>query len=206
MSKHKYLILIGGAPTTGKSTIAKQLAKELEIPWISTDQIRSLAQNIVSEFSTEDTDLLLAKKLGAEKYYSKFNVREIAEQEIKESEAIFKYLKHFIESSYPWKSFIVEGVNVLPELLNELNFEGKIIPIFLVDANVDNARKVIFERGLWGPAKSYSDAVKEKEVEWVGEFSKILISKCNENNLPFFEISKDEKDIVTIIEHIKKEI
>ncbi len=206
MIKPKFLILIGGAPTTGKSTIAKRLAKEFDIPWISTDQIRSLAQNILSEFSKENSDLLLAKKLGAEKYYGKFNTREIAEQEINESEATFKYLKLFIESSYPWKSFILEGVNVLPEFINRISFEGKIIPIFLVDENVDNARKVIFERGLWGPAKSYSDQVKEKEVEWVGEFSKILKEKCLENNFTYFEISKEEKDIEKIIEHIKKEI
>ncbi len=38
------IILIGGAAGTGKTTLAKKLAKELGLPWISTDQICSILQ------------------------------------------------------------------------------------------------------------------------------------------------------------------
>jgi len=40
------IILIGGAPTTGKSTIAMRLSEELHLPVISTDQIRTIIQSI----------------------------------------------------------------------------------------------------------------------------------------------------------------
>lgn len=36
------IFLIGGAPGSGKSTIAKQLAERLQLPWISTDQVRRI--------------------------------------------------------------------------------------------------------------------------------------------------------------------
>jgi len=37
----KKIILIGGAPTAGKSYVAEKIAKELGIPWISTDTIEN---------------------------------------------------------------------------------------------------------------------------------------------------------------------
>lgn len=38
------IILIGGAEGMGKSTLAKQLAAHFQVPWISTDQIRTILQ------------------------------------------------------------------------------------------------------------------------------------------------------------------
>jgi 2-phosphoglycerate kinase len=38
----KDIILIGGAEGMGKSTLAKQLAAHFQVPWISTDQIRTI--------------------------------------------------------------------------------------------------------------------------------------------------------------------
>lgn len=36
------IIVIGGASGTGKSTLAKRLSKHFNIPWISTDQLRTI--------------------------------------------------------------------------------------------------------------------------------------------------------------------
>ena len=36
------IIVIGGASGTGKSTLAKRLSKHCNIPWISTDQLRTV--------------------------------------------------------------------------------------------------------------------------------------------------------------------
>ncbi len=44
------IILIGGAPTVGKTFIAKELSKKLFLPWISTDTIRSLMQEFFHFF------------------------------------------------------------------------------------------------------------------------------------------------------------
>lgn len=43
------IILIGGAPTVGRSTMAKFLSERLGIPWISTDQTRAIMQAVVSK-------------------------------------------------------------------------------------------------------------------------------------------------------------
>ena len=43
----KEIILIGGAPTIGKSFLAKKLSEEMKIPWISTDTIREFMREVV---------------------------------------------------------------------------------------------------------------------------------------------------------------
>lgn len=42
MSVVPKIILIGGPQATGKTTLAKELSSRLDIPWISTDQIRTI--------------------------------------------------------------------------------------------------------------------------------------------------------------------
>ena len=37
------IYLIGGSPRSGKTTLSKKLAKELDIPYISTDYLRLVA-------------------------------------------------------------------------------------------------------------------------------------------------------------------
>lgn len=204
--KENVLILIGGAPTTGKSTIAKYLSKELDLPWISSDQIREFAQSLLEDQKDKYPELFNDSNFTAEEFLTKHSAKEIAEMEITQSKPTFDLMQKFIDNSYPWKSFIVEGVNILPEFLDKIKFEGKVIPVFLIDEDVDRARKVIFKRGLWGPAKSYSDDVKEKEVEWVFEFSKRLKSMCVERGINCFEVTKNDDDTIKILEYINQKI
>jgi hypothetical protein len=107
---------------------------------------------------------------------------------------------------YPWKSFIIEGVAVLPEFVNSIKIDKKIIPLFLVDEDADRIREVVFKRGLFGPAKSYSDQVKEKEVLWCQEFSKQLKAECEKYNFEYFEVSKNNSDFVKIAKGIEVKI
>jgi 2-phosphoglycerate kinase len=40
------IILLGGMPTAGKTTIARQVSKHFDIPYISTDQIRTIMESV----------------------------------------------------------------------------------------------------------------------------------------------------------------
>ena len=42
----KKIILIGGAPTTGKSTMAKRLGQHLGLPWMGTDYLRTIIKKV----------------------------------------------------------------------------------------------------------------------------------------------------------------
>ena len=52
--------LIGGAPRTGKTTLAKQLSKKLVLPWISTDTLESV---VLKYFSDEELPLKFPKSV-----------------------------------------------------------------------------------------------------------------------------------------------
>jgi 2-phosphoglycerate kinase len=53
----KGVILIGGAPGAGKSTVAEELAKHFQIPWVSTDQIRRILRPTETD-ETKKTELI----------------------------------------------------------------------------------------------------------------------------------------------------
>ena len=115
----RQIIFIGGAPTVGKSTMAQLLGNKLNLPWISTDQIRSIMRTMASP--DEIPDLFQPKGFEtAEKFLTHFTSEEIANLEWQQGEAVWPVLKNFIEQDYNWNDgFIVEGVNVLPHLIAE---------------------------------------------------------------------------------------
>ena len=57
---NKRIILIGGAPTTGKSTVAHKLARHFDLPWINRSDVKDqrkveTARNIQSSSSPKGT-------------------------------------------------------------------------------------------------------------------------------------------------------
>jgi len=199
----KKIILIGGSPTAGKSYTARKIAEELKLPWISTDTIREQMRKIVRK---EDYPRLFdhaeSGSLLAEEYLTKNSAKEIVAHQNKESEEVWKGVKALIETDYVWESFIIEGVAILPQLVNKLNVKDKeIISIFLIDSNKDRIRKTIFTRGLWDDADKYSNKLKEKEVDWVIEFNKFLQSETKKHGLKVLDIG-NQKDYLKEIKNI----
>src|SRR3989338_6307131 len=114
----KTIILIGGAPTTGKSTIAEMLARHLDIPWISTDQIREMLRAVVKR---EDLPKLFTPKdYTAEKFLTEFSSEQIVDSEMGHGEAIWPAIKRLVEQDWVWeRGFVLEGVEILPHLVSE---------------------------------------------------------------------------------------
>lgn len=195
------LILIGGAPTAGKSTAAQLLSKHLDIPWVSTDQIREVMRETVNP--QEYPAIFNTRKYNAEQFLNTFSAEEIVAMEMKESEETWKGVQAFIHGAYPWKNFIIEGIGILPHLAHELEENECVRAVFLVDEDADRIRDVVFKRGLWDEAKSYSDSLKEKEVEWALLFSHILKKEVEKFGYPWVEVSKSEQDLGKILSALK---
>jgi len=201
--KNREIILIGGAPTVGKTSIAKLLSKHLDIPWISTDMIRQIMRGTVK---LEDyLNLLKYKNYSAEEYLNKFSVEEIIQNQNAESEEVWSGVKMLINNSYPWKSFIIEGVAILPHLVKKDfdKFEN-IKTIFLIDEDADRIKDVVWKRGLWGAAKTYSDDLKSKEVKWAKAFGIKLKKEAEKYGYPCIEVRKDDSDLDLIIKALTK--
>jgi len=156
------IILIGGAPTIGKSYTARKIAEEFKLPWISTDTIREQMRKLVRK---EDYPSLFlhanaTAEMGVE-FLTKNSAKKIVDIVNKESKDVWKGVKALIETDYVWKSYIIEGVAILPHLIYNFSKDKKNVKvIFLIDEDKDRIKKTIFTRGLWDSAKKYSDDVK----------------------------------------------
>ena len=195
----KTIILIGGAPTTGKSTIAQMLASYLGVPWISTDQIREIMRAIASR--KDYPKLFTSEDYSAERFLSEFSAEQIATMEMEQAEEVWPGIRKFIKNDYVWKDgFVIEGVNILSHLVaKDFANEPHIKPVFLVDEDADRMRQIVFTRGLWDDADTYSDDVKEKEVEWALLFSHKLKAEVEKYGYPLVEVKKGEDDLVSVL-------
>jgi 2-phosphoglycerate kinase len=194
------VILIGGAPTAGKSTMAQLLSEHLKLPWISTDQIREVMRVVASR--AENPNLFTPEEFDtAEKFLTHFTAEEITNMEMEQAKAVWPGIKKFVSDDYTWRQgFIMEGVNIIPKLVAEdFSKDPNIHSIFLVDEDADRTRKVVYERGLWDDADSYSDELKPKEIEWSILFSKKLRQEAEKYNFPWLEVEKDKDDLQKVL-------
>ncbi len=200
------IILIGGSPTAGKSYTARKIAETLNMPWISTDTIRSQMRKIVRK---EDYPRLFdidesSGEVDAEKYLNGHTAKEIADHQCLEGEDVWKGVRSFIDGDYVWKSFIIEGVAILPKFVNEVTSkkDKKIIPIFLIDSDRARVRETVFTRGLWDNADTYPDSVKDKEVEWVFVFNEMIVAEAKKYRFPVVDVGDRVKYLSQIKEII----
>ncbi len=202
----KKVILIGGAPGTGKTTIARQLSKELNLPWISTDQLRGVVRDYATR--SQYPDLLLPEGLDtAEKFLTQFSAKEIADMEYKQAFDVWPAMKYLIEETYGWEEgVVIEGVNIVPELIIETGLRDKegVASIFLIDEDQERLTDVVYGRGIWDKADSYSDDLKPKEVEWVGLYTLRLKEAAEKHQLPIIEIKKSTKDFERVKIELEK--
>lgn len=199
----KRVLLIGGAPTSGKSYLARKLSEDLKLPWISTDGIRELMRKLVKKreypnlFMHVDTDSSFAQN-----YLKNTSASQIVDNQNAESEDVFKGVIALVETDYVWNSFLVEGVAILPGQSSKLAKRYSYVkPVFLVDEDEERIRNIIYTRGLWDDADKYPDSVKEKEVEWVLEFNKWLKKECEKYSLPIVYIN-DRKSYIEEVKNI----
>lgn len=201
------IILIGGAPAIGKTTLAAKLSKELGMPWISTDSIREVMRTGASIKDNPNLFYFTDKK--AEVYLKSHSPKEVVVDQNKESIDVWKGAKSFIDSARDYDSkikfsYIIEGVAILPSLIyKDFPDSDFIKPIFLLDSNKDRIKEVVYTRGLWAEAKKYSDDVKDLEVEWVLAFNDWLKEELKKYNYSAIETG-DKKDLVLEIKNLLK--
>lgn len=198
----KKIVLIGGMPTAGKTTIARQVSKHFDIPYISTDQIRLIMQSIADP--KKYPTLFHAEDVEAEDYLQKYSATEIADMEYEQGKEVWIGIKFFIENEWVWRDgCVIEGVGVLPAQASELDGEVfDISVVFLSDIDHERVKNVVYTRGLFDMAKNYGDHVKDKEVDWVKLFDKKVRKDAITHGYPVIDIKKDKTDISRVLKHI----
>ncbi len=193
------IILIGGMPTAGKTTISRQVAKHFNLPLISSDQIRLIMQSVASQH--EYPLLFNSEGLTAEEFLNKYTPEEIASMEYEQGREVWLGIKNLVEHDWIWRNgCVIEGVSILPDLVSNLD-ESKlnVKAVFLSDSDHERIRSVVYARGLFNDAASYSDSVKDIEIDWVKLFDKRLREDALANHYPVIEIDKSESDIEKVL-------
>jgi 2-phosphoglycerate kinase len=96
----KTIILIGGAPTSGKSTVAAALSARLGLPWISTDQIRTVMRSSTTPDLSPD---LFNPVNDPEVFLTRYSAEEIARMEWAQGEAAWPGIRAFVRHSHDWR-------------------------------------------------------------------------------------------------------
>lgn len=197
----KQIILIGGAPTVGKSTLAKELSARLGLPWISTDSIRTMLQAVITP-EVQPKLHLPVEHTTAETFLTTFTAAEIVQMEIDQGTAIWPAILAFITEDDSWKDgFIIEGVSLLPHLIaQDCADNTQVQPVFLVDEDADRTRHIVYTRGLWNDAATYSDDVKEAEVEWALLFMAHIKAAATKHGLPVINVTKSAQDLERVLQ------
>ena len=184
----RQIILIGGMPTTGKTTLARELSRRLALPWLSTDQTRLVMQGVADP--KQYPQLLSAHGLSAAEFFQRFSPEEIAEREYMHGIETWPGNKKLIEDDFTWREgFILEGVNILPSLLPSLQTSSDVRPLFLTDEGDDALRKAIFSRGLYADA----DMLKECEIIWARLFDQRIQAEAQQYGYPVVRVQKDSE-------------
>ena len=128
------IYLIGGSPSGGKSILSRKLSKKLNIPYLSTDNIRPI---ILPYFKSKERDKKFPfEKMfdlaAIDKYFLKYNARQIVNADIVESRTAWPGIKQLITHLLDCKTdYIVEGVYLLPSLIKDFKSNRNVKILFL---------------------------------------------------------------------------
>lgn len=196
----KQIILIGGMPTAGKSIIAENLSKHLNLPWISTDQIGMIMREVAAK--EKYPKLFTWEDYAGVQFLNKYTADEIADREFVKAEAVWPGVRKLIKEDDSWNNgFIIEGDDILPQLLTQdFPDSNNIKAVFIGDHNTDRIHNVVSTRNaLWYKTTAYTNSMQEKEVEWALNFSKKLKSQVVKYKMSWVEIEKNEHDLTKIL-------
>ncbi len=195
------IILIGGMPTAGKSTIAKQLGHKLKLPVFSTDQVRTIMEAVVTP---ADYPLLLnARGFTAETFLSRYTPAEIADMQYRQAGEVWPAIKYFIDHDWVWSDgFIIEGINITPQHAKDFADKDHVRAVFVSDNDRERVREVIVKRGLFGPPADTPDHLKRLEAEWTLLFDQMIRRDATVHGATLVDIAKSDTDLTRVMRAI----
>jgi len=192
------LYLVGGSPRTGKTTLAKKLAQQLEISCVSTDDLESIALSTVLE---SEYPKLFPKKImriethqSNDEMYDKYSAKAIVEAYLKQATSVYKTIKQEIGSISENSSLILEGYHVTPELVDELSTSYEIKVLFLGRESLENTSSSIkkgTEENNWVINKTKHEETFLKIAEMIQLFSFEIKEKAKERGFEYRNMDGD---------------
>jgi 2-phosphoglycerate kinase len=197
------LILIGGVPRTGKTTLAKKLASDLNISWMSTDALESIAHSYTP---TEMVEELFPKSVmrrntnrNNDDLYATYSISDIIDSYDKQAETVGAAITAL--ATYADKEgwgYVIEGYHITPLLLTTLHAAGiDCTSIILVNSNPAEAIQRSRQSEVlndWVRDNTKNEQTYTKISEGIQEHSKRLITAAQEYNIHYVDMGENFTD------------
>jgi len=185
------VLLIGGSPMIGKSTVAKKISAMYELQNISTDDVGEILQTVV--------DINPMKNLSYLDYYEKTELNTLIEDMGEYHKVISKAISKIIDIHSKWGGLIViEGYAIYPNKSIYDNVEA----IWLIADE-----KLLTDRMQTSPSFANASAnAKNKYLErslWHNDY---ILQECKKYNRKYIKVNGEEsaeeiaKKIIEILE------
>jgi 2-phosphoglycerate kinase len=194
------IILIGGVPRSGKTTLAKTISEKLNVVCISTDDIDD---GLKEKLPKEEIDKLFPKTAlriksggGNDEMYSSFTTEEIVSAYLKQAEAVWPAVSDLVRSAIREKrNCVIEGYHVTPKLIAKLNAENLNVSSVVL---VSTAGEDVIERSIksdtkqdWLRDKTKQPETFQKVANMISLFSEKLIQEAVEHGVKIIDTSED---------------
>ncbi len=189
------IYLIGGTPRCGKTTVAKRLAKQLNISWIATDYLTASAFQFIPEHE-QGNNFPLSK--AYEEYgtndgvYRQYSAQEIAGFYKSQAKTMWPAVKMFMRAAVrDGEDFVLEGYHFLPQLVAGLDEEiiKNIKVVFLYREDVadieTNLRKGSHPED-WAIQNTQNQSTFVKIAEMISTYGLEIKNEAEECNMPVF--------------------
>ncbi|MCC7304441.1 hypothetical protein IT418_03465 [bacterium] len=186
MNNTQRFYFIGGAPLTGKSTLAERLNGYLKI---GTDDIKIYLQKVLKQ--EEYPELFYDYELDAIAFYEKYKDAEtVFRLEREQADTCQNGVSAYLATDFGFGNMVFEGIAITPKYVSQLLSRGDLHMnyIFLHDSNEQRVRERIFARGLYDDSDKYPDWIKEIEVKWVVMYNYFYKTECEKYGLKLYEV------------------
>lgn len=198
------IYLLGGPPRSGKTTLAKALAKEKGIPYIPVDYLMSVISPYIAEAEYKDKLPLRTIRKETNRsndiLYSSYTAEQIVGFYMHEAETFWPGVENFIKYAlYDNHDFILEGNQLLPRLIHSIVTEEnkhQIKTLFLYKSDVNDILagiKANVSKNDWAVNNTKEESTFIAIADMVSCFGDKIKKECDNYGLESVNMDLDFK-------------
>ena len=193
----KKVILIGGSPMVGKSTVAALVASNLMFPCVSTDDIGEALQTVSDINPMGSRDYL--------DYYAQSDTQRLIDDMIEYHQKLEPAIARLIDIHSDWGNpLIMEGWALYPEPVGRINNEH-VFSVWLIAEDGLLRKRMAMKKSFWQDAREPEKVIENYlyRSEW---HNRKLLEQCKTEKQRYIVIGEDstaEGIVKVILEMIK---